>query len=536
MSTKPAYKMLRIDLTNEKVSVEELNERMVRKFLGGAGLSAKILWDETEADTDPLSEENVLIFSVGPLTAPAVPHSSRYVVAALSPLTGIYGEGHAGGTWGAALSRAGYMAIVVKGKARRPVYIWVKDGEVKIVDAHHVWGMDTYDLDAVLKKETDQKASVAAIGPAGEKLVRIATIMSDGPSAKCVGRCGLGAVMGSKNLKAIVVAGTGKHEFYNPEKLKESVSKHFPMVRPVPPGEADIRLERARHWCDERGGIKNFQLGEFKGFGEKIFKYFSRPDAKPEFCPHCRTGCAMSRLVNGKRLAHAEQQIPMGANCLVDNMDALEEAFEMCNRYGVDTISAGDIIAFAMECYEKGLITRDQTEGIELTWGNHEAMLQILQKIVNAEGLGKLLGSGTRRAAAQIGGTAEEYAMHVKGLEIALHDPRRSNSYALQHATANRGGDHMDGFIGLYAQYLEQWNPGFGRSGYGFDFLDDKAREAARNPFAVEGVGKLVAWAQDLTCVQDSLTICMYNGYPIGWIRAPSNRLLVFSRHNGQSG
>jgi aldehyde:ferredoxin oxidoreductase len=520
MLAKPTYQILRVNLTERKMSTEVLDEGLIRKFLGGAGLAAKILWDETKADTDPLSDENVLVFGCGPVTATPVPSSSRLTIAALSPLTNIWGEAHNGGTAAAALRRTGYMAVVVTGKASEPVYIWVRDGGAKIVDANHVWGKGTLEADAILRKETDDKAAVATIGPAGEKLVRFATVMTDGPLGHCGGRCGMGAVMGSKNLKAIVASGTGKPPIYDAEKLRESISKNFPKLRRLKPGDNDIRLIRGYLWGDERASVKNFRLGGLEGFASKLGKHWEDyKDAEPHFCPHCRNGCSLTSMAGGKRLNHAECTVPMGSNCLIDNMEALDQAFEMCNNYGLDTISTGDIIAFAMELYEKGIITKKDTGGIELTWGNHNAMLQILPQIVDGEGFGKLLRLGSRRAAAEIGGIAAEYTMQVKGLEISLHDPRSWNHMALQNATGNRGADHMSGFIGLYTQSLL---PGYQPHAYAFTHLEDeKVKEAYDNRFAVEGVGKTVAWSQDFTTLLDSLVVCQFVGYPTGWVLMP---------------
>lgn len=521
MLTKPKYKLLRVDLTKEKISTEELDNSVVRKFLGGSGLAAKTLWDETKADTGPLSEENVLIFAVGPMSATAVPSSSRLVVAAISPQTNIWGEAHAGGSCGAALGRTGYMAIVVTGRASRPVYLWVRDSEAKIVDASHLWGKDTYEVHNLLLKETDEKACVAAIGPAGENQVRYASIICDGPSAHAAARSGLGAVMGSKNLKAMVASGTSVPQVYDDKKLRESINRIYPKLRKLGPGEEIPYFKKRASILDERAPVKNHQLGEMPSFAE-----MQRTVVKPafqaaeyHFCSHCRSGCIMPAEINGKRLNHGESMFPIGSNCLIDDFKALNKAFEICNRSGLDTISLGDTIAFAMELFEKGIITREDTEGVELTWGNGEAMLQILQKIIDGEGIGKVLGLGVKRAAEEIGGLASEYALHVKGMEFSLHDPRAWNHFALQMATANRGADHQDGEIGIYEQGLV---PGGQPPAYGYTHLDDEnAKKAYDNPFAVEGVGKLVAWSQNFTNLIDALVTCSFIGFPGIWINQP---------------
>jgi aldehyde:ferredoxin oxidoreductase len=513
--------LLRVDLTKEEICTEELDDSVLRKFLGGSGLAAKILWDETTADTDPLSEENVLIFAVGPMTGTAVPSSSRLVSAAVSPQTNIWGEAHAGGSCGAALGRTGYMAVVVAGRASRPVYLWVRDNEAQIVDAGHLWGTDTYEVYDLLLRETDSKACVAAIGPAGENLVRFASIMCDGPAAHALARSGMGAVMGSKNLKALVISGTGRPAVYDDKKLKASINRFYPKLHKREPGEEILYFKKRASILDERAPVKNHLFGEMQSFAE-----MQRDVVKPafeaaeyHFCSHCRSGCIMPAEINGKRLNHGESMFPIGSNCLIDDFEALNEAFEICNRSGLDTITFGDTIAFAMELFEKGIITREDTEGIELTWGNGKAMLQTLQNIIDDKGIGKLLRLGVKRAAEEIGGLAPEYAMHVKGLEFSLHDPRAWNHYALQTATANRGADHQDGEIGLYEAGL---CPGGQPPAYGYTHIDDEnARKAYDNPFAVEGVGKLVAWSQNFTNLIDSLVTCSFIGFPGIWINQP---------------
>lgn len=513
-------KILWVDLTRGRVESQDLDKEAARKFVGGAGLAAKILWDETKADTQPFSEENPLIFMIGPLSGTAVPSSSRHTVAAISPLTNIWGEAHAGGTWAYALAHTPFMGIVIKGKAKKPVYLWINNSEVELKDASHLWGKDTWETDDLLKKETDDRASVSTIGQAGENMVKLAAVMSDGRASRAAARCGLGAVMGSKMLKAVVVNGTTRPPVHDESRLKESINQYVPKLRPFD------REHLNRTIASGSGGrvgllacIKNSSLGEMEGFDDKVVAAWQ--DGDPSYCKGCRVACLAGGMTHhGQRHIHGEVLYPLGSNCLVDDFEALLEAFELCNRYGLDTISTGDVIAFGMELYEKGLITKEDTEGIELRWGSADAMLQVLRKIGDRKGIGQLLGEGVREAARRIGGLASEYAIHVKGLEFPLFDPRYRNACALQYATANRGADHLDGIIGVH--------PHRSRSGSGYvpsyvvPYLkDEEARKAADNSFAVKWVGELTAWSQDFEAVLDSLQVCKFVARSRSWVREP---------------
>ncbi len=502
-------RILRVDLSRRTITTQELDEATARKYIGGAGLAAKILWDETDATTPALSAENPLLFLVGPLTGTRVPTSGRYTIAAISPQTGIWGESHIGGTWGYALKCAGFDAIVVHGAADTPVYLWVNDGKAEIRDAHHLWGTDTYELDRLLKKETDIGASVAGIGQAGEKLVKFAAIMGDGPRASAAARSGMGAVMGFKKLKAIAVKGTMRPHVHDKEKLISSIRKHFPQTLP---GLSDLSKER--RWTSfkmmvlEVGAVKNWQWGDFEGFGDKFAKVMTI-QGKPSPCRGCPVACFLLSNVGGQKHVPGEFLIPIGSNCLIDDMDELVKAFGMCNRYGLDAITTGHVVAMAMELYDRGIITKNDTDGIDLRWGNQRMVLDIVRKIGEREGFGELLGEGVRGMAERIGGAAFECAIHVKGLEPPMLDARSNNAWALQYATGNRGADHMEGFMALYRRRYAQPN----LTG------DEEAQEAASNPFATKGVGRLTAWAQNLDCVMDSLVLCKYLAFPFVWMR-----------------
>ncbi len=501
-----AYRILYVNLDQETIVTRDIDEAVMRKYIGGEGIAAKILWEETGADTDPLSPENPLIFITGPLTGTRVPGSGRHTVAAISPLTGIWGAGHAGGTWGHALRHTPYFGIVFKGRARRPVYLWIDNEKAELRDASHVWGKDSFETDDLLRGETEPRASVATIGQAGERLVRIASVMNDGRAARAAARSGMGAVMGSKMLKAVVVRGTVRPRVYDEEGLKKSIGQNFPKTYLDLESYKQSRIGSMS--ISNRGPIKNWTLGEFKGFDEKrVEAMYSR--GEPYYCRGCPVGCFIT-MFSGQRNVNGEHLGPVGSNCLIDNFTALDEAYELCNRYGLDTISTGGIIGFAMELYEKGLITSRDTEGIPLNWGNHEAMLQMVRNIGEREGFGELLGQGVRKVAEVIGGNACEYAMHVKGLETSYHDPRYQNATALIDATGNRGADHMDGFVGRTSP------------GYALPYLpDEEARRAAQDLFSTEGVEKFVAWSQDFGNVLECLGICKFVVAGDLWLRQP---------------
>lgn len=495
-------RILWIDLTKGEVK-SDFDEGIARKYVGGVGLAAKILWDKTTADTKPLSPESQLIFMTGPLTGAAVPKSSRYIVAGISPLTEIWGEAHSGGDWADELKHAGFDGIVLQGVASKPVYLWLHDGEVELRDASHLWGKDTYEVEELLREETDDRASVATIGPAGEKLARIACIMNDGKKGRAAARCGLGALMGSKRLKAIVVRGTLSLKVHDEAKLKESVARIY-ASSPVKKHEEviDIEVERLKSFMTVGGApVKNWKQGMFAPYyklAEELYK------TKPLFCRHC-SYCDMEskQTETGERHMVWEHLGPFGTNCLIDNAEALQQAYTLCNRYGLDTISTGGVISFAMECFEKGLISEKETEGIDLSWGNHRAMLEMIRKIGEREGFGYLLGEGVKRAAEHVGGIASEYALHVKGLELPAHDPRAANSFAVMYATSSLGACHTDA---VGATLVEDYIPGYA----GALLFPELGYATRLSRFETKGKGELTAKMQHFKCMVDSLVVCMF--------------------------
>ena len=508
-------RILRVDLTENKITAEDLDEQVARKYIGGCGVAAKIVWDETTANTQPLSPENPLIFMTGPLTGTIVPNSGRHMVAALSPLTNIWGESYSGGNFAFELQQAGFDGMVVKGKATSPVYIWVKDGEATIVDASHLWGKDTYEVSDLLKEETHRGASVAAIGQAGENLVRFACVMHEGRVARAAARCGLGAVMGYKNLKAIVVKGTGRPRINNEQGLKASIDKYFPKVTLSQENQkAKTRTMFEILFDVGRVPIKNWLEGSFEGFRDKLLQDVVR--GKSLYCRGCTTSSPECYMVGKYRRPVYEAIAPLGSQCLVDDMEAIEKALHLCNRFGIDSISTGGVISFAMEAFEKGLLTKDDTDGIDLNWGNSEAMVEMVTKIGNRQGFGQILGEGVKRVSEHIGGMAQEFAIHVKGLELPAHDPRSFNSIALEYATSNRGACHETGSWILRVVA----SPDLGFS---------EAEDSRQKRFEVQGKGRIVAMDQDFMCLIGSLAVCkMLSGslhVQTGYVVQPSHFL-----------
>jgi len=500
-------KILYFDLSLSKKEIRDLDIDEAKKYLGGSGLGIKILFDETDKDTDPLGPENVLIFMTGPFTGTPVLCSSRYSVVSKSPLTGIFGESNSGGSWGEMLKKSGFDGIVIKGKSPKPVYLWLNNGEVELRDASHIWGKDTFEVDSILKSETNNKAVVACIGQAGEKCVPLAAIMNDGIHARTAGRCGMGAVMGSKNLKAIVVYGDQKTDVADPQGLNDSIKEESKIIVEKAAGLKKLGTGGALAVFEEMGSLplQNWRYtGRWKEGAQKISgatlveSYVTGNYS----CKRCIIGCGKKVKVTNGPYKGTEQSAPeyetlalIGSNCLVDDLAAIIKANELCNRYGLDTMSTGSVIAFGMEAFEKGLITKKDTQGIELVWGNGDAVVEMVRQIGESKGIGKVLGLGSKEAAKVLGKNAEEFAIHVKGLDFAGHDPRAYNAGAVNFATSARGACHLSGFTHVFERALVAPEIGI---------------PEPIDRFEVSGKGILTAKTQDYMGMLDSLEICKF--------------------------
>jgi len=484
---------LQVDLTIGRITTRALDERDAERFVGGSGLAARLLAQAVAAGPDPLGPDNPLVFTTGPLAGTLAPTSNRFTAAARSPLTRLWGEGDCGGHWAFALKSAGFDAVLLTGRAETPTYLHIENGAAELRDASALWGVDTYELDL--------GGPTVCIGPAGERGVLYASIMHDGRGGRAVGRTGLGAVMGSKRLKAIVAKGDGRPQVAHPDALRTSIRSIIGTI-----------VERTKGFGlnGTAGGIENYErLGNLP---IKNWKQGSWPDGALKItgatmtetiltgryaCGGCPIGCG--REVEVTQGPHAgvrgagpeyESMTALGSLCLVDDLEAIAHMNEVCNRLGIDTISAGGVLAFAMEAHEYGIWPQGPA------WGDGMAALRLLEQIGRREGdVPTLLGLGSRRAAEVWGGRAREFAIHVKGLEPPMHDPRAYVSAAVGYATSTRGADHLQAYSHPYERILSA--PSLG-------IPEPLPRDTAA------GKGIMVAKLQNWMAVLDSLKLCKF--------------------------
>ncbi len=451
--------MLRVDLTRKRVTTEPLDHDLERLFLGGPGIAAKMLYEEVEPWIDAFDPLNRLILAPGALTGTIVPCVGRHFVITKSPLTGYFAEANAGGFWGAELKFAGYDLLLVTGRSKNPAYISINDDAVSIEDARSYWGMNAREADRTIRRDLgDNRIRVADIGQAGENLVRIAGIMND-EANRAAARCGVGAVMGSKNLKAIAVRGHGQVPVADAETLKREVRKlnselardeftqNFHKYGTANGIEALVYIGDApvANWTKNSEWESASELNLPGGY-QKI-------SVGIRSCYNCPVACRRVVTV-GNEPYRTEEEIEgpeyetcaaLGSMCMISDIRVVAKANDLCNIYGLDTISVGSTIAFAMECFEKGLIDKTDTDGIDLRFGNGEALIDLVQGIAFRKGFGDILAEGSRRAAAVVGRRSESYAVHVRGLEMGMHDPRAHQAMSLTYACSPTGGRHMEG-------------------------------------------------------------------------------------------
>jgi aldehyde:ferredoxin oxidoreductase len=463
MSTYGGYygKLLRVDLSSGDTVKQALSDDLMEQYLGGRGIASKILMDELKAGIDPLGPENKIVFITGPLTGTVVPTTSRLCISAKSPLTNLPGSGFAGGSFGPELKFCGYDGLVIERKADRPVYIWIKDGDVEIRDAASLWGKDAFETEELIKKELgDLSIEVACIGQAGENLVRFASVVHH--QHFLVGRRGMGAVMGAKNLKAVAVKGTKGIEVASSQKEIWKVYDQLLDImnkNPVVSMFHDHGTAASVGMVNELGFMptRNFQIGFFDKMSALDEKAFFTLSVKPFSCWGCPVYCR--RLLKGKEVtcARPEHQTTFALGTLLENGDT-EEVMRsnlLCDRYGMDSISTGGTIAFAMECFQRNIINGKDTGGLDLAWGNAKSINRLIEMIALRQGFGDILAEGSMRAAEQIGKGSARYAMQVKGLEIPGYDPRGAKGIGLNYATAPRGADHNDGWTIAEELYVE---------------------------------------------------------------------------------
>ena len=444
-------RILRVNLSSGKLTTEEYPDSFYRQYFGGEGLIAYFLVKELPAGVEPLGPENKLIFAAGPITGVPAGGCGRHSVGAKSPLTGGFGEADSGGYWGAELKMAGFDAVIVEGRAEKPVYISIKDGEASLKDAGHLWGMQALECQIAIREElADPNIKVAQIGPAGENLVRFASVMNDLDAA--AGRTGMGAVMGSKNLKAIACRGTRHVPLADPEATRE-IARWIKDNAPVNIKRMrDLGTAQIVDGLNGLGGLptQNFRFGSFEG-AEKINGETMAATilVKRRACHACPVQCKREVKVDepykvDPRYGGPEYETigALGSDCGIDDLKAIARGNELCNAYGLDTISCGATIAFAMECFENGLLTTEDTGGLDLRFGNTAAMLEMIEQIARREGLGAMLAEGVARAAKKIGRGAEKFAMHVKGQELPMHEPRLKQGLGVGYSISPTGADH----------------------------------------------------------------------------------------------
>ena len=498
----PGYtgKILRVDLTSNEIETENLDPAVVKDYIGGRGLGIYYLNRELDPRCDPLSAENMLILLTGPLTGTRAPTGSRYMVMTKSPLTGALTSSNAGGFFPTEMKRAGFDGMIITGRSDQPVYLWVGDGKIELRPATHLWGKPTDETTDLLFAETDPKARVACIGPAGENLVRFAAIMSD--KGRAAGRSGVGAVMGSKNLKAIVVRGKGKMEIHDEAKFSrfnKSLLKDFKAEAEKTP--VGLTLYGTTYGVGTMGAFgtlptKNFQQSQFDkwdgGIQEEFHeKYFIKSKA----CFSCPIGCTRLTKIeeDGREWTgegpEYETWYAMGSSCMIDDLEPIIKANFLCNELGMDTITMGATVACAMELFESGHLNEDQI-GRSLNWGDGDALVALTRQTAYREGIGDLLAEGSYRLAEHCG--RPEVAMVSKKQEFAGYMPRRMQGMGLAYATSPVGGSHMRG------------DPAY------FEIFGTPVKVKAG---AWEGKANLVKRCQELSCIIDSAGLCIFFAY-----------------------
>ncbi|SKC84463.1 aldehyde ferredoxin oxidoreductase family protein [Maledivibacter halophilus] len=496
-------RILRINLTTGEIKTEELKEKMARDYIGGAGFGIKILADEVPGNIDPLSEDNKLIFAPGPLSGTSAPCSSRMAVVTKSPLTGAVGMSTSGGHLPVELKYAGYDVLIIEGKSDIPVYILIKDDNVSIKKADKIWGMNTFDTQSFLKHHLrDQNIRVACIGPAGENLSKMACIINE---RRAFGRKGVGAVMGSKNLKAIAVRGSKGVEIADIEKFKLARSSMLKAMKESPVLYPHFSKTGTPMIVDAISALGMFPSENYRSTGERDYtesigsKVSTELSIASEPCYGCPVGCSQLKLARKNSnypgaLSDPEYETyySFGGQTGVANIDSIIAADNLCDKLGLDTMSTGVTIGFAMELFENGLLTEEQLGGFKLNFGNHEAMYDIITEIAyRRKGAGELLCDGTKVLSEKVGNGSEKYAMHVKGLEFPAYDPRGAKAHGLNYATSYTGADH--------------------NRGYAFQEIFAIPVPKAYDRFEIEGKGKLTKWNQDVRlATTDCPTMCAF--------------------------
>jgi len=503
-----------INLSTKEIKVIEVPKDTVVKYIGGRGVNAYFLWKLVNNRIHPLSEDNVLIFGTGPFTGTFIPTAGQLTVTSKSPLTQRYFKCNAGGHWAIELRFAGYEYVIIKGKADRPVYIYIEDKNVEIKDASHLWGKDVRETNKIIKEELgDNEIQVACIGPAGENIVKFASIMVS--VYHVAARGGLGAVMGSKKLKAIAVKGSERDvEVAHPELLKKLVHEvisNLPnnvkgkvyylygtsgSVAPVNKLYAFPSYNFKKPYfekAEELDGVTLVERGYIKG------------RAGCTACPfHCHK---FYKVEKGKYACYCggpeyETLGALGAGCGIGNPEAVLKMHEICNIYGLDGLSAGAVIQWTMECIERGVLTKEDIDGLDLIWGNADAAIELLMKIIYREGFGNILAEGLKYAAEKVGKESWKWAIQARGLEQSRVDTRSAKAYALAFAVNPRGPDH------LHAQPIAEFGAWPESRRLIKELLGD---EKYANPYIIDKKPELVRWHEDIFAVTEALGLCSFS-------------------------
>ena len=536
MMVLPGYgRILDVDLSTGSIQKKEMDPCFAEGYIGGMGFGCKILYDQVGTNVDPLSPENILIFANGPLTGTRTPCSGRTEITTKSPLTGIIGTGNTGGLWGARLKHAGIDVVVIRGQAEKPVFLWINDDSVQIRKADHLWGKDTAVTGNMIQGELSPSQphhiSVLSIGQAGENLVRYACPVND--EHHVAARCGAGAVMGIKRLKAVAVRGTGKVNIAHPQAFDEAAREARERLMAaeqaarMPGAPKDIRVYDWEMGCLP---CKNYQTGVLPNWvesrsGAVAQKYYTKKEGT---CYGCPISCFNLVEVHEGKYAGVKASrgtmpgvvFNFGALCALDNLPAIWQCKELCQRYGMDYESAGGTIAFAMELFQRGVLKKEDTGGLELTWGNEDATVKLLEMIARREGIGSVLAEGSLRAAKTIGRGAEQYVMVIKGMEMTMMpDPRAGvrKGWLFGFLTNPRGGDNVKNTH----FYAERYNPNWWVDQ--FDMFDEvKKIVYGMSPEEImsswKGKAMMGKWFEDLYTVCNALGICFFTvGSRLAW-------------------
>ncbi|MBW2703925.1 MAG: aldehyde ferredoxin oxidoreductase family protein, partial [Deltaproteobacteria bacterium] len=501
---------LEVDLSAGEIRRITIEERLWTEYLGGAGVAARLFFEQEDVDVDPLSANNPLYIMTGPLAGTGIPGASRFAVCAKSPLTGIWGESTCGGNFAPELKAAGYDAIIVRGEAESPLTLVIDEDKVELVDAAHLWGKDAYETVDELKGffGEGKVPKVLCIGQAGENLVKFAALCND--KGDFAGRTGMGAVMGAKKLKAIICRGTKKVEVADREALGEIRKRLHAQIREAMPAQS--LKEMGTNATMDLGmmtgdvPIKNYRVGEALDIAAEI----GGPAMTEKFLvkAHTCTRCPISskRVMKNDEGPFKMEEGPgpeyetaaaFGTLCMNADAASILKINEWCNRYAMDTISGGATVAFAMDCYEQGILSKEDLDGIELSWGNAEGILALVHKIAKREGIGDILAEGSREAARRIGRGAEKLTAEIKGLELPMHDPRGSHGLGLAYMMSSRGACHNAHLMHPIEHGVATWTDlGFSDN---YDGQSD------------EGKAEVVKKAEDFGVQCNSLTLCVFD-------------------------